>query len=912
MEFKEQMNLQGFLPAILSFSIFYSSLSFKFSSDEQVVLTVPRPKLRHDISSHHSTEWIKGPDEFLYQFHVGEQSWIAAREYCLAQNSDLVVLRDMKQMVTRNTNENIRNKSINIHLQEWLLSHYAPTYSRFAERFLQIGLMLPEGHSREWVWLDGRKDEQKIVGWTSGEPFDHSTDGRERCALLRIHERKLDDVDCDENAHAHHKLRFVCERSYSGHSQQQKTDNFIWAKIEQLFEYFGIGKITSKPASAKDEENYWDEIDNAFYKQLSLQFKNQTISSSERSDLAKIHLNESKNSKEEQEEVDGILHKLSQATTTRNKYLEKHTLVDQITESSGEEFRSPQKLAPSQVVSLIELENKGEGSGVNVDRKSIEQDANELLEIDTPEKLEKVIISMEKMIASLENITVKNTEIIHEKKTEEKEEQKNEENDRNIHMNREVIEGDKMSIDARPKSEPINKSNQSDDTDKSGRATYQMDSGVTSNTVSDNLEKDFDEEHNQGMPVSDITPLPEEECDEEEGRGENFVNKKRGETEELSQKPKIPAEREGHVREFLATLRLFLERAEHNDLRKLLDDDSGKTLLDKMKDAIIAANQREFYRMELLQDMKIKGEDISKIEEPHFMGIKEREDLYKKISGVVITEAEKEELESVTKSSVRTTTEENIKPNKSRILTIEDKMIRLDVDGTNIETSSDSEISGEEKKEEKLKQDEAGIVKKKNKKTMNIIFAPTGRTIEKNSDLAEQILESKERKTTKKDIINGEKEFNTIRTFTSSPEMRNTIRPPLSTIVPNKKGKIEGTIGKVFKEMPRLPELEGIEDSVLYNSTPPIKLEGAMEKELDVGIVRSNNDFNQRMNTSMIISAIKRKEEENSRMNPTNTFNPTNSVNGLNSLPTLEKVLKNLGQQFKKLLSPLRKSEFLH
>ncbi|VDM69882.1 unnamed protein product [Strongylus vulgaris] len=92
----------------------------------------------------HAREWVSGPDGRVYQFHVGEQSWLAAREFCLAQNSELAILRSKEQI-------------------DWLLSHYAPTYTRFRERYMQIGLLLPDGPNREWMYLDGSPYNQSVV-----------------------------------------------------------------------------------------------------------------------------------------------------------------------------------------------------------------------------------------------------------------------------------------------------------------------------------------------------------------------------------------------------------------------------------------------------------------------------------------------------------------------------------------------------------------------------------------------------------------------------------------------------------------------------------------------------------------------------------------------------------------------------
>lgn len=47
----------------------------------------------------YGTSWIAGPEGHHYQFHLSEQSWNMAREYCLGLASDLVVIKSLQQMV---------------------------------------------------------------------------------------------------------------------------------------------------------------------------------------------------------------------------------------------------------------------------------------------------------------------------------------------------------------------------------------------------------------------------------------------------------------------------------------------------------------------------------------------------------------------------------------------------------------------------------------------------------------------------------------------------------------------------------------------------------------------------------------------------------------------------------------------
>ncbi|VDL80410.1 unnamed protein product, partial [Nippostrongylus brasiliensis] len=259
----------------------------------------PSEAANHYTTTHHSKEWIAAPNGFLYQFHSGEQSWLAAREFCLSQNSDLVILRDKEQI-------------------DWLLTHYAPTYARFNERYMQVGLMIPDGPNRDWMYLDGSKYNQSVIlssinqisfsSWMSGEPFDHTTDGLERCALLRVHARLLDDVDCEASARNSAPVRFVCERTAEGHKKQQLSENFLWRKLEQLLEFFGIGGQSSKPKSANgtdsdEDEDYEDEVTRL------------NMSSSERSAITKIRF---ETSSEEEKQVLAVLKKLGLPGSTQN------------------------------------------------------------------------------------------------------------------------------------------------------------------------------------------------------------------------------------------------------------------------------------------------------------------------------------------------------------------------------------------------------------------------------------------------------------------------------------------------------------------------------------------------------------------------------------------------------------------
>ncbi|WKY06389.1 hypothetical protein Q1695_006521 [Nippostrongylus brasiliensis] len=717
-------------------------------------------KANHYTTTHHSKEWIAAPNGFLYQFHSGEQSWLAAREFCLSQNSDLVILRDKEQIV---------------------------------------GLMIPDGPNRDWMYLDGSKYNQSVISWMSGEPFDHTTDGLERCALLRVHARLLDDVDCEASARNSAPVRFVCERTAEGHKKQQLSENFLWRKLEQLLEFFGIGGQSSKPKSANgtdsdEDEDYEDEVTRL------------NISSSERSAIAKIRF---ETSSEEEKQVLAVLKKLGLPGSTQNpeevtndndmlvkastepkEYTttpllsttdsdqskessatpeEKSTVAEETTTTTEaettatsvesttsaaettqatttndvsttevdkkiEKRTSGEKKDPSPKLHSVPLREIGEreGSGADVERARIEKDPSKVQhspeepstvqqvpedpakvqqvtedpskgqqELD-PEKLEKIINTMEKMVENLEKISVV------EKPDAEKE------------------QPEKKEIRKKPQSKEIP---QKEAQQKKSKEVHDEESTPKKETKdeaekADEMEKDFDDNVNKNLPTTDIKP-PDEDC-EEEGSGEKTTTESMSESvvrnvvdtedvDDLSQKPKIPLEREEHIQEFLKTLRTFLSRAEHDDLRKLLDDNSGKSLLEKMKLAISAANEREFGRLKELELMKSHGVDISNVPEPKLMADEEREDLFKKISGVVLAEAEKRGLETATEPSARTTTQE-----ASRSTTDEQKEQETVRSSKEYPAGDKKEEEGDKKTEKEIQHDEKTVDNKQREEEKKI------------------------------------------------------------------------------------------------------------------------------------------------------------------------------------------------
>lgn len=99
------------------------------------------------------------------------------------------------------------------------MNHYKPQFRQGQVRQIQVGLYADVGEdelTREWKWVDGAGLNSSVVSWSSGEPFDHAN-GKERCGLLNVNRKTLDDVDCDLGGTPIRFYRFVCERTFEQH-----------------------------------------------------------------------------------------------------------------------------------------------------------------------------------------------------------------------------------------------------------------------------------------------------------------------------------------------------------------------------------------------------------------------------------------------------------------------------------------------------------------------------------------------------------------------------------------------------------------------------------------------------------------------------------------------------------------------
>uniref|UniRef100_A0A7I4YLZ4 C-type lectin domain-containing protein n=1 Tax=Haemonchus contortus TaxID=6289 RepID=A0A7I4YLZ4_HAECO len=966
-----------------------------FGNDEEVAqpTSTHSSKGAHQSSNvHQSKEWVAGPNGYLYQFHAGDQSWLAAREFCLSQNSDLVVLRDAEQI-------------------DWLLSHYAPTYARFAERYIQVGLMIPDGPSRDWMYLDGSKYNQSVISWMSGEPFDHSTDGLERCALLRIHARVLDDVDCEATTRNQMPVRFICERSSKRHKQQQLSKNFLWGKLEQIFELLGFGATTpAKKVNSTDTggEDYVEEVTKL------------NITSSEREILKKIRVFET--SSEEEREVLMELRKLNKPgtivttpsssdlttpevpqknrpqTSTEIKITDSVTeemqsnteepttattagelttsAIDDRTESDSkteeeatnapttedteetrqtidestatskadEETTEPSKVEESTNEVSTTSENSSErlekekstnatpvrahavplreipeteGSGTTVEENHIEKESSKIQREIDPKKLDEIIRTMENMVAKLENISIV------EKPQEKKAELKNN-----------LIEEEKGNEDK----DLTEGTSQKKETRKKDKATDSLvslsEAGKEEGAGQADMEKDFDEKMNKNLPTTDIKPPGDDDCDEE-GSGattqspsdpiiRNVIDTE--DVDDLSQKPKIPAGKEQHIEEFLRTLRTFLSRAQHSDLRKLLDNDPDKSLLEKMKLAIAAANDREYARLRELELMKKHGVDISNVPEPQLIGESEREDLFKKISGVVMEEAEKNELEAATEPSARTTTQE-----KFGSTTKAEETTDVKKENSQEHTTENNEKEVEEKDSDGVKATKTEELPATGSNSDSSLESGTVKSAMENATNVEESLNDE---TTPEPKTSAEMPARTVqlKEFENKEEiMSNEVKnenkskegeeeevktEPISKEQDNSSGgsdkgdgqSEESTTAKhenPREEKPKEDKANEDQDKELTTSSAPLVTTVEDDDAVEVGTEKTPEAKKAQRKVSKEV----KEEEDSSEEDDRDSTNPLGLPTlppppTLAPLPNLETVLENLGMQWRKLFTP--------
>ncbi|CAD6192896.1 unnamed protein product [Caenorhabditis auriculariae] len=891
------------------------SSALKLSGQDDIVVKLSKDQIvGHEgkESSRRAGEWLEAPWGDVYQFRAGHQNWLVAREHCLSMNADLLVIKNETQL-------------------DWILSHYAPLSTRFSPRLIQVGLLLPEGHNRDWQWVDGSKVEEEL-SWAAGEPFDHSNNGRERCGLLNIEARRLDDVDCEASDDSAAQ-RYICQRNSDAHKTQQKSNNYIWGKIEQLFNFFGIGTApTTTTQQNKTDKDYIDEVEE---NDRNTTFVTTTIASNTNkwSDDA------------EQAEVEAILSKLPKplAEIERKKEVESKKVVPEGSGASAEVKETTRVPARAHATRLKEISD-AEGSGAQVDKSNVEE-VKEFIQVDDPKKLDKMIKNMEDMITSLDLLTV----------TENKSDQAN--------ISRTTVGAKKPSTEAiTPTHAPEAATTESQKLEASIQAREELDNTVVAGV----LEDDFDEEKTKDMPKAEITPPHEklEDCDNStatEGSGSESIKLAGSEEESLEdeealQKLEITTEREEHVKEFLGVLRRFLERAERGDLKKLLDDKSGKTLLQRMRDAIREANRREFQMMEHIEELKSKGEKTEEIENRRMPAL-EQEELYKKISSVVYHAAEKEADKKgalISRVSSREQLQGPKKRSRSSAAEGSGDELQNELKDYYGDYLDNNEITEHEEKLPKKSQRTTKLIKKTLPTTTSAsVTSPSTSEVPTSTESSPNLSNAEAEKKALEKIPNEASESSEDKTEeseTSKLNVDDVTKPSDRTTIEASEATTEAveTTADVGSEEPNVGKNETTTTSTIgaLNSTTTAdetttsslagledtKLEGLDDEEVKTKAISTTepsttaktgekSEFEKRIDTTEILRAIKDKEQslvskvpEVPTIAPFSlpplptlpTLAPFKPPTGtpFPPLPTLEDLLTNLNSEFKKLLAP--------
>ncbi|KAK0398568.1 hypothetical protein QR680_002650 [Steinernema hermaphroditum] len=274
-----------------------------------------------EVSRNYGNSWIAGPNDKQYQFHIGVQSWITAREYCLTQESDLLTISSPEEL-------------------KWVLSHYSPEIKSHKERLIQVGAVLDDSHGmREWKWVNGEELNATLTPWKSGEPFDH-LNGRERCATISVPSKKLDDIDCDAAGSPLNMFRFVCERTNMIHEMHEINNNPLWRKVEDVLQYFGFGQAVNNMMKTltSDEEDYWEEAkkeDEGDRKKSKKTLTTEAPKEEESKNLKLEEQSEKNETKAEQAKKENVVDKTDSAEQPKNETdaLETTVKIVEVTET---------------------------------------------------------------------------------------------------------------------------------------------------------------------------------------------------------------------------------------------------------------------------------------------------------------------------------------------------------------------------------------------------------------------------------------------------------------------------------------------------------------------------------------------------------------------------------------------------
>uniref|UniRef100_A0A0K0FIM0 C-type lectin domain-containing protein n=1 Tax=Strongyloides venezuelensis TaxID=75913 RepID=A0A0K0FIM0_STRVS len=190
---------------------------------------VPKFQPISSVNIRPTTTWIPGPNNNKYQFHIGWQSWLSAREYCLSQDADLVSINSDNEL-------------------QWILKHYANDIAGVGERHIQIGLYLPSSNSSDWIWVDKTNTNYSFM------PFDGSIEYKngKKCANYLINKKIVQPMVCDVSMNLPDKpVRFICERSKESHLAMERANNPLWDKFDKILQFLGISDGNSVEGNSK-------------------------------------------------------------------------------------------------------------------------------------------------------------------------------------------------------------------------------------------------------------------------------------------------------------------------------------------------------------------------------------------------------------------------------------------------------------------------------------------------------------------------------------------------------------------------------------------------------------------------------------------------------------------------------------
>ncbi|PAV56436.1 hypothetical protein WR25_06766 [Diploscapter pachys] len=473
-----------------------------------------------------------------------------------------------------------------------------------------------------------------------------------RCAGIVLGEVKMKTLNCTDAGKE--PSRFICERDKVKHEEQQKTSNYMYGKLQQLFDYFGIGGGNKD----KDEKKHLpSEID---YEETIKELKEIKSNETEIETTTK----KQETSREEQATVNKVL-----AAVQQPKDAGESTSLKELEEGSGqsegiqvernaiEKIEQGEKKINDLIARLESMVKKIEDEEKVKEEKKLKALEVERAALQGKEKEEKGIATTlpantDHVTAPVNSTVSVTTDSSNATTTtpfttittagkEKGKEKKVEDEDllvtqKTIQTTTTTATPTSTATTAAPTSAtattaPTSTTTQIPATEEQGREEKRMVSQI---------EDDFMETNNTAMPVADLTP-PLEDCKEEE------------------------TARERRVKKVLQTVKTYLDRATKDDLLSLLNSTTEENLLQKLEEGIAAANKREFQMAQLLKDHR--QEEFLQVEHPteNFMTDEEREALYNRISSTIIRNIEQQKEASKKTTQAPSTTSSSSSPSPS-------------------------------------------------------------------------------------------------------------------------------------------------------------------------------------------------------------------------------------------------------